>query len=74
METIPPVILRLNIILGVHRGLRQGLVAAEMGMGEGTLSRILNGRQEPSSLALRAIEQWLTENEYKYPVAGKEPV
>jgi transcriptional regulator with XRE-family HTH domain len=62
----------LERILNRYR-VTQAEVAADIGVTEATISRIINGRSEPQELTRRAIKAWVDQNIEQYPVAGYEP-
>ena len=65
--TTQDIVARLTAILNRY-AITQGNIAAQVGMAEGTLSRILKGHQEPQELTRRALILWLEENTERYPV------
>ena len=65
-ETTDP-IRQLKAVLERY-SITQEAIASEIGIADGTLSRILNGHQEPLKVVLNAISRWLSDNSEHYPV------
>jgi transcriptional regulator with XRE-family HTH domain len=66
-KTTSETILHINAILARYRVVQREM-ATEIGIHEGTLSRILGGFQEPLPIIARALDQWLSDHSADYPV------